>query len=175
MEGNTFDLKFDNDLQTICEAVETSSTELVCLTNKFDTASDKDKTVGMNIIINGVTVTHSVSFKTKADVQLSVGLNPNSASPVLKTPIEISLDADFPYDLVKEDFSVNATSVDDSSYIRYLNVLSVDNEAKTIRAMFGGAYSGLFQMQIRHKYYGLVDTENMILDVSSEVTRVEPQ
>jgi len=64
--------------------------------------------------------------------------------------------------------------VNDDSYVRYLNVLSVDNEAKTIRAMFGGAYSGMFQMSIRHKTYGLLDTDGMILDVSSKVTRVSP-
>jgi len=43
-----------------------------------------------------------------------------------------------------EDFSVNATSVTDESYVRYLNVLSVNDEAKSLRVMFGGAYSGLF-------------------------------
>lgn len=52
-------------------------------------------------------------------------LNPNSASPVLKTPLVITLDPDFPYALDREEFSVNATSVTDSSYIRYLNVMSV--------------------------------------------------
>jgi hypothetical protein len=52
--------------------------------------------------------------------------------------------------------------------------MSVDDSAKTIRAMFGGAYSGVFQMSIRHKNYGLLNTEGMILDVSSKVTRVSP-
>jgi hypothetical protein len=92
----------------------------------------------------------------------------------LKTPIVITIDDAFPYELNAEHFTVNATSVNDETYIRYLNVLSVDNDAKTIRAMFGGAYSGMFQMSIRHKSYGLLDTEGMILDVSSKVTRVTP-
>jgi hypothetical protein len=72
-------------------------------------------------------------------------LNPNSASPVLKTPIEISLSSEFPYPLTDAShFTVNATSVNDESYIRYLNVLSVNDDTKTIRAMFGGAYTGMF-------------------------------
>jgi hypothetical protein len=30
-------------------------------------------------------------------------------------------------------------------------------------------------MYIKHKYYGLVDTDGMILDVSSKVSSVSPQ
>lgn len=102
-------------------------------------------------------------MKTKTDIQASRDLNPNSASPVLKTPIEITLDDNFPYPMTDPDhFTVNATSTTNPDYIRYLNVLSVnedmDSGKKTLRAMFGGAYSGLFQISIRHKSYGLLDT-----------------
>ena len=75
---------------------------------------------------------------------MASALNPSSASPVLKTPIEISLDAAFPYTLAKEDFSVNATSLTDESYIRYLNVVAVDDDVKTITCMFGSACSDKF-------------------------------
>lgn len=145
MEGNTFELKFDNGDQTPCNAVATETTELVCLTNQFNLNDDLDKTVGVAVVINGLTVSHSVSFKTKNNIQGSTNLNPNTASPVLKTPIEIQLDLDFSYTL--DDitaFSVNATSTTDESYVRYLNVLSVDDSTKKIRAMFGGALTGMF-------------------------------
>lgn len=46
--------------------------------------------------------------------------------------------------MVPADFSVNATSVDDPTYVRYLNVLSGDNTAKTMRVKFGGARTGNF-------------------------------
>lgn len=96
----------------------------------------------------------------KKDVQLGKGINPPSASPVLKTPLVISLDPSFPHTLSDaKDFSVNATSTKDASYVRYLNVLSVDDKAKTIKAMFGGAKSGNFKLNIRHKTYGLINTE----------------
>jgi hypothetical protein len=62
----------------------------------------------------------------------------------LKTPVVISLDEFFPYTLKAEDFTVNATSIKDETYIRYLNVMSVDDSAKTLRCMFGGAYTGVF-------------------------------
>jgi hypothetical protein len=60
---------------------------------------------------------------------------------VLKTPIEIQLDTNFPITLNKEDFSVNATSLTNSTYMRYLNVIGVNDTAKTITVMFGGSIS----------------------------------
>jgi hypothetical protein len=68
LEGNTFELAFDNSDKTTCEVVETSSTELVCLTSKFNSVADVDKTYGMTITINGLAVTQSLSFKTKTDI-----------------------------------------------------------------------------------------------------------
>jgi hypothetical protein len=44
-----------------------------------------------------------------SDVKNGLGLDPNSASPVLKTPIKIKIQEDFPYTLVRDDFTVNAT------------------------------------------------------------------
>jgi hypothetical protein len=145
LEGNTFDLTFDSHESAKCTVVDTKTNELVCLTTRFNTNFDVDKTFTLAITINGVPVTNTLSLKSKDDVQASTDLNPNSASPVLKTPIEITLDADFPYPLTDaKHFTVNATSVNDETYIRYLNVLSVDDTTKTIRAMFGGAYTGMF-------------------------------
>jgi len=100
---------------------------------------------------------------------------PDSVSPVLKTRILIQLDADFPYTLDKTHFSVNATSESTEGYIRYLNVLNVDDDAKTLDCMFGGALSGVFQMNIRHRDYGLVDTTGLMLDVSSRVASFSPK
>jgi hypothetical protein len=120
----------------------------------------------------------------KATIEGSRDLDPNSASPVLKTPIWITLDPLFPFALNANEFSVNATSTEDETYVRYLNVLSVldtpaDGEetpaVKKLRVMFGGAESGYFQMSIRHKVYGLLDTTDMVLDVSSRVTSFSPK
>lgn len=89
MEGNTFELTFTNGLSTGCNVVETKTTELICLTQKWDTNADKSQDFGMNIAINGLALTQSVSLRTKGDVQASQDITPNSASPVLKTPIVI--------------------------------------------------------------------------------------
>jgi hypothetical protein len=94
----------------------------------------------------------------KDSIEESKSLIPNSASPVLKTPLLINLSPDFPYALNRDELSVNATSVTDSSYVRYLNIMSVvDTPApipnpdgvegvKQLKVMFGGAESGIFQV-----------------------------
>jgi hypothetical protein len=67
----------------------------------------------------------------KDSIKESKVLDPNSASPVLKTPLVITLDPLFPYPLNKDELSVNATSVTDATYVRYLNILSVVDTAAT--------------------------------------------
>ena len=62
----------------------------------------------------------------------TVSITPPSASPVLKTPLTIQLPSDFSYTLSKNDFTVNMTKADNSSVIKRLNVVSVDDSAKTI-------------------------------------------
>jgi len=41
--------------------------------------------------------------------------------------------------------------------------------------MFGGAKTGKFQISIRHKVYGLIDTTDMILDVSATIESYTPK
>jgi hypothetical protein len=102
-------------------------------------------------------------------------MNPSSVSPVLKTNITFQLQSDFPYTLAKGDFSINATGTKNSSYVRYLNVIDFNDATKTLVAIFGGAYSGSFNIHIRHKDYGLINTDGFVLDVSSSVTSFSPK
>jgi len=96
------------------------------------------------IKINGKAVTHKFDSTIKDTNKKSLSITPNSASPVLKTQIVIALDADFPHTLLKTDFTVNATSTTNSTYVRYMNVIAVDDKAKKFTVKFGGAYSGKF-------------------------------
>lgn len=128
----------------------------------------------MIIVINGQTVANLVTVTMKTEIKSSLTLTPSSASPVLKTKITVQLESDFPYTLAKEELTMNATSTTDSSYIRYLRVVEVDDAAKTFTALFGGAHSGLFQISVRHKDFGLIGTEGLILDVSASCTSFFP-
>ena len=55
-----------------------------------------------------------------------------------------------------------------------MNVIGVDEATKTITCMFGGAWSGLYSISLRHRDYGLIDTNGILLTVGSNVTSYYP-
>jgi hypothetical protein len=124
--------------------------------------------------INGQTVTNTLSMTTMTTTKSGLQLNPPSANPTLKTKINITLEADFQYVLDKRHFSVNATNISNPSYFRQMNVIAVDDSTKTLTCMFGGAWSGLYQISIRHKEFGLLDTKGLVFTVGSNVTSYSP-
>ena len=44
-----------------------------------------------------------------------------------------------------------------------------------LTCMFGGAYSGEFQIFIKHSHYGRLGTDGRVLDVSASVDSFSPQ
>ena len=58
-----------------------------------------------------------------------------------------------------------------------MNVLSVDDAAKTVTCMFGGANStnGPFEIMMRHSVAGLIDSTGLILDVNTYVDSYSPK
>lgn len=129
----------------------------------------------MNIDVNGQTLSQNLELSMKPNTEASITLTPSSANPTLKTKMVLSLESSFPYTLNKTDFSVNATNITNPTYFRQMNVIGVNDTEKTLTVMFGGAWSGLYQMSIRHKVYGLVNTTGLILTVGSNVTSISPQ
>jgi len=128
----------------------------------------------MSLKINGQVIENTFDSTMKADVRKSTSIAPTSVSPVLKTKITIKLESEFPHTLKREDFTVNATSTTKEGYVRYMNVIAVDDEKKELTVMFGGAWSGEFKVNVRHKDYGLVDTSAVTLDVSASVDSFSP-
>jgi len=74
--------------------------------------------------------------------------------------------------LAREDFTVNATSETNSSYVRYMNVIDVDDANKRLVCKFGGAWSGSFNVRMRHAQFGLIKS-TLLLDVSAKTTTVD--
>lgn len=164
---------FDDSSSTNCTPVSSTQTTLICLTSAF-AESLTSTTVTPTITINGVAVSHSVSLTTTDTLYSVTSITPSSASPVLKTDIVIQLDTSFPYTLDRDDFTVNATDENDSTYVRFLKVNSVDDSAKTLTVKFGGAESSNFILSVRHSTYGLLKAYERILDVGGYVTGISP-
>ena len=112
---------------------------------------------------------------TMANTKAGILITPPSANPTLKTKINITLESDFPYTLDRADFSINATNISNPSYFRQMNVIGADDSTKTLTVMFGGAWSGMYQIHIRHSAFGLLNTDGLKLTVGSNVTDYYPK
>jgi len=65
--NNTVEIEFTNVMKTKCIPKWSTSTKLICITEKFDTTADVGGTnIGVNVKINGQTVTNTIKFAMKA-------------------------------------------------------------------------------------------------------------
>jgi hypothetical protein len=172
LDINNITVNFNDADSTPCTPQSSSSTNFVCLTNSFNEAIDPTVSLGMVIVINNLTVTNSLSLALRNTIKSGVSITPSSVSPVLKQNVTIQLETDFPYTMKREDFTVNATSETNSTYIRYMNVIDVDDANKQLVCKFGGAWSGKFSIKIRHAQFGLIKS-TLLLDVSANTTSVD--
>jgi hypothetical protein len=56
-----------------------------------------------------------------------------------------------------------------------MNVIGADDSTKTVTVMFGGAWSGDYQINIRHSAFGLLNTQGLNFTVGSNVTDYTPK
>ena len=56
-----------------------------------------------------------------------------------------------------------------------MNVIGVHEPTKSLLCMFGGAWSGLYQISIRHKDFGLLNTDGLVFTVGSNITDYTPK
>jgi len=94
----------------------------------------------IKVSVNGAALSTSLQGSLAAAATYTYSMNVTSVNPVLKTKIGFTIDSNFPHALKREDFSINATSQTNSSYIRMMNVIAADDSKKTLTTMFGGAW-----------------------------------
>ena len=160
---------------------------MICLTKSFNKTAALGQSWTVKVVINNVTVENNATVKMKDVNKDALQILPPTASPVLKSKVQFKLQQNFPFNLTKEDFTVNITLLDlgegvspyfkhsQNTNVRRLNVIKVFNDNLTLETMFGGAYSGTYSVQIRHTHFGLVDTSALRFIVGSEVTSIEPR
>lgn len=105
----------------LCIPQISTTGEITCMTNSFiDAGITTTEGLTIEVLINGqdANAVQALTTTTRNEFQSTSTVTPSSVSPVMKTNVTIQLDATFPYTLAKEDFSVNATSTSNSSYIR---------------------------------------------------------
>jgi len=76
--------------------------------------------------------------------------------------------------LNKKDFSAIIVNSSDSSIFKQLNVIAVNDTLKTVTFIYGGAWSGKYNLSVRHSQYGLINTRGLYLTVGSNITSITP-
>ena len=62
----------------------------------------------------------------------------------------------------------------DSSKFTLMNVIAANDTAKTLTFMYGGAWSGIYNLSLRHNEYGLINTKGLQIIVGSNITSISP-
>ena len=146
---------------TSCSVTSTSPTQIVCTISGFDkgtlnTSNAMLFTIANNAPSKGVRRRNlaAVSFTSAIGVTISdwnpqvVSVTPATLSPVLKGELVFTL-SDYTETMVSTDFSVYMVQESDASYSRQLNVISIDDSAKTLTVQFPGAASGTYSFTIQ--------------------------
>jgi hypothetical protein len=133
------------------------------VTERFDSDVSAGADVTPTLTVNDQPVSNSLTFTLKESVSSTTGVTPSFVSPVIKQQLTIQLEATFPHVLQRDDFTVKVINTEDATIEKHLRVVSVDDAAKTMNVMFGGAVSGTYAFDIRHTDYGIVGTEGVTL------------
>jgi hypothetical protein len=156
---------------TSCDILSVSMMQITCVNRRF--TSGAAATQDVTIEINGESAT-PVSVQLLAQAEISVSMEPNSVSPVLKTEITIYLDPNYPNMLDRADFEAVLFSNDNADFKRELFVMSVDEAEKSIKVKFPGAKSGSYWIQLSATQHGRIDSDLLQLSVHGTVTSVSP-
>lgn len=115
----------------------------------------------------------------------TTGISPSRVSPIAeKLLITVQLYDEYPIDNMSvDDFTVTMVPVElELSYlnvnndgVRALKVVAVDTTSKTITIKYGGAYSGTYDLVIKSKTEGNLDTTATQLQVVFELLDVQPR
>jgi hypothetical protein len=146
----------------------------VCVTDSFDKTTDVGSTISLGVEVNGLLAVNTPTLLIGGSYTSAVSISPSSVSPVLKQTLTIQLASDFPHTLQKQDFQASITSKAASDYTKLMNVVSVDDTAKSIQVKYGGAWSNDYFVNLNHVATGKIDTSSLTLSVGSEYTAILP-
>lgn len=80
---------------------------------------------------------------------------------MLKTTLTITLASNYPTVLKVVDLKATLLSDTNATFTKELYIMSVDDATKTVKVKFGGAYSGLYYIQLSSTQYGRITKTNL--------------
>ena len=169
-DGNTVSVTFEDN--TVCDILSSTSTTLICETNKFTSTS---ATVAVIVRVNSQQDA-SVSIDVSSSPASITSISPQNASPVTKQLLTLQVGGGFTGTLVASDITVKIVDQDRvRANDKQINVVSVDNDDQTITVKFGGAYSGDYDLKVYSDTYGGFDTTGVVLHAIGQVSDFTPK
>lgn len=128
-------------------------------------------TLYIYIYLNGLSdTTHTL---TAASFYNTVGsIEPDSYSPVLKRNLTIYMDENFDDTLEVDDLKVNLIQQEDSTIVKACNVIDVDNDVKSITVRYGGAYGGMYDLEVISSTFGRILTDDITFEAVGTITDI---
>jgi hypothetical protein len=106
------------------------------------------------VTVSESTIETTTSISLNSDPLTLESITPSSASPILTETLTLQLgDSYVTTNMAKEDFSVVLIPRDDSK-VRPLNVVDINSDDGTLDVKYGGAYSGVYDIQVSHTTEG---------------------
>jgi hypothetical protein len=131
---------------------------MACILGQFDIDRRRRLTTlgGQTLLITVLesTIETTATIELNSDPLTIDSISPVSASPILTKTLTLQLgDSYDTSSMAKDDFSVTLISRDDGS-TRPLNVVEIDSDNGTLDVKYGGAYSGMYDIQVSHSTEG---------------------
>lgn len=159
---------------TLCDVIKITKTAIDCVTQRFN--STESDGLGVTITLNGE-VDQSLTITVQPTPVRVTEIQPSSASPVLKAILTIVV-ANFSHTLVPSDLSVKLVSQNDTSIVRYGNVVEagpLSDGTQYLKIKFGGSESGVYDVFVRSLSYGNFDSTGVTLKLIGAVTDFNPK
>ena len=109
-----------------------------------------------------------------SDPLIVESITPSSASPILTETLTLQLGSSYDTtNMDKEDFSV-VLIPRDGSKVRPLNVVDISKDDGTLDVKYGGAYSGMYDIQVSHTSEGSFLTSGVEFEAKIQIESFSP-
>lgn len=166
---------FDNEKKCRCRVVDIQEDEITCKTDGFDKDVERGKTFHIDIEINGHKQRCSKTFYIKTLNPKVSEIGPISMSASKKTIVYITIDMDLGYEIFVDDFEIVFHHKTRIGYTRRVRCFHYDYVLRKLSCKFGGGWSGVYTIEIKHKKFGKIDAEGKEFNVESKIISISPR
>ena len=133
-------------------------------------------TEGRNLFVSSLLTESPMEIVTlNADPLKVESISPDSASPILIKTLTLKLSDSYAGDIMTDDFTITLKPRDDDSKERPLKVVGRNAADNTLEVKYGGAYSGVYDLEFSSASMGNFMTDQVEFTAKIEVADFQPK